>query len=74
MLFRSISLSNGAVGAPALQFSAEPTTGIYRPASGEFGITVLGTQIFDATTSGIVVTGTATIGSGVTGGISGGTF
>jgi hypothetical protein len=70
----TLSLSNGAVGAPALQFSAEPTTGIYRPASGEFGITVLGTQIFGVTTSGIVVTGTATIGSGVTGGISGGTF
>jgi hypothetical protein len=70
----AISLANGAVGAPSLQFASETTTGIYRPASGEFGVTVLGSQILDVTSSGIVVTGTARVGSGVTGGIAGGIF
>jgi len=67
-------LANGAVGAPSLQFASETTTGIYRPASGELGVTILGTQIFDVTSSGIIVTGTARVGSGVTGGIAGGSF
>jgi hypothetical protein len=70
----TISLANGSVGAPSLQFASETTTGVYRPASGEWGVSILGTQIFDVTSSGIIVTGTARVGSGVTGGLAGGTF
>jgi hypothetical protein len=70
----TLALANGSVGAPSLSFSSEGTTGIYRPASGELGIAILGAQVLDVTAAGIVVTGTATIGSGVTGGLAGGTF
>jgi len=70
----TLALANGTVSAPSLSFSSESGTGIYRPASAEFGIAVLGAQVLNVTASGIVVTGTASIGSGVTGGIAGGTF
>lgn len=70
----TVALSNGAVGAPSLNFSSESTTGIYRPASGELGVTVLGAQVLNVNASGIIVTGTAQIGSGTTGGLAGGTF
>jgi len=65
-----VSLSNGAVGAPSLSFASENTTGIYRPASGEFGISILGVQRLNVTASGVTVTGSGTF----TGGVSGGTF
>ena len=70
----TVALSNGTVASPSLNFSSESTTGIYRPASGEFGITILGSQVLNVTAAGIIVTGTATIGSGTTGGLAGGTF
>jgi hypothetical protein len=70
----TLALANGSVGAPSLSFSSEGTTGIYRPASGEFGISILGSQVLNVAAAGIVVTGTARIGSGVTGGLAGGTF
>jgi hypothetical protein len=70
----TLALANGSVGAPSLSFSAEGTTGIYRPASGEFGISILGSQVLNVAAAGIVVTGTARVGSGVTGGLAGGTF
>jgi hypothetical protein len=64
----TLSITDGTVGSPSLSFSSEPTTGIYRPATGQFGITVQGTQRFRATSSGIVVTGTGTFSGGVLGG------
>jgi len=70
----TLALANGTVGAPSLSFSSEGTTGIYRPASGELGISILGSQVLNVNASGIIVTGTAQIGSGTTGGIAGGAF
>lgn len=66
----TISLLDGTVGAPSLSFGNEPTTGIYRPASGEFGISILGTNLFSLTATGLTIAGTGTF----TGGVSGGTF
>jgi hypothetical protein len=66
----STSLVNGSAGSPSLYFALEATTGIYRPGSGQFGISILGIQRLDVTSSGITVTGTGTF----TGGILGGTF
>ena len=66
----SISLLDGSVSAPSLSFGNEPTTGIYRPASGEFGISILGTNLFSLTATGLTIAGTGTF----TGGVSGGTF
>jgi hypothetical protein len=66
----AISLVDGSVGTPSLNFAAETSTGVYRPSAGELGISVLGTQRFKATATGVSVTGTGTF----SGGIAGGTF
>jgi len=66
----SNNLVDGTVGAPALNFASEPSTGIYRPTAGEFGISVLGTQRALISATGISITGTGTF----SGGVSGGTF
>lgn len=64
----SFSLINGTVSNPSLNFASETNTGIYRPGSGELGISVQGTQRFKATTTGISVTGTGVFSQGVGGG------
>lgn len=64
----TLSLANGAVGAPTLNFAAETSTGMYRPGSGEIGLTVLGTKRFGLTATGLQITGTGTFTSGVQGG------
>jgi hypothetical protein len=65
-----VSLVDGTAGTPSLNFAAETSTGVYRPAAGEFGVSVLGTQRFKATATGVSITGTGTF----SGGIAGGTF
>lgn len=66
----TVSLLDGNVGTPSLNFASETSTGVYRPAAGEFGVSVLGTQRFKATATGVSITGTGTF----SGGIAGGTF
>lgn len=70
----NVSLVDGTVSAPALNFATETNTGIYRPVAGEFGISITGTQRFGLTATGLTINGTGTFGSGTTGGISGGLF
>ncbi len=65
----SLSMVNGSAGAPALNFSSEVSTGIYRPGSGEFGISVSGTKRFGLTATGLTITGTGTFSGGVAGGV-----
>lgn len=64
----NIALANGTAGAPSLNFSAETSTGVYRPGSGEFGISVLATKRFGLTATGLTITGTGTFSGGVGGG------
>lgn len=66
----AISLLNGTVSNPSLNFASEPTTGIYRAASGEFNLAILGANMFTLTATGLTIPGTGTF----TGGVSGGTF
>jgi len=66
----NISLNNGSVGAPSLNFSSETTTGVYRAASGEFNISILGVLRSTVSASGLAIVGTGNFTSG----ISGGTF
>lgn len=66
----TLSLTNGTVSAPSLNFASEPDTGVYRPGVGEIAITVSSTQRMLVDTSGVTITGTGTI----TGGLSGGVF
>ena len=68
----TVSLNNGTVGSPSLNFSSEPTTGIYRAASGEFNIAVLGVLVSTLSASGLAIVGTVTATNYV--GITGGTF
>jgi len=64
----TVSLLDGSVGTPSLNFAAESSTGVYRPAAGEFGISVLGTQRLKATATGVSVTGSGTFTTGIAGG------
>jgi len=66
----TISLQNGSVGSPSLNFSSEATTGIYRAASGEFNISILGVLRSTVSASGLAIVG---IGN-FTGGVAGGTY
>jgi hypothetical protein len=64
----SISLVNGSVGAPSLNFASETTTGIYRAASGEFNTAILGVLRSTVSASGLAIVGTGTFSGGVLGG------
>lgn len=64
----SVSLIDGTVGTPSLNFAAETGTGLYRPAAGELGIAVLGTKRVGVTASGVTVTGSGTFTTGIAGG------
>jgi hypothetical protein len=66
----SVSLVDGTVGTPSLNFAGETSTGIYRPAAGQLAISVLGTKRVGVTATGVSVTGTGTF----SGGVQGGTF
>lgn len=66
----TVSISNGTVSNPAVAFSLESNTGIYRSGIGQFGISVLGALKFYASTAGVTSPGTGTF----IGGVSGGTF
>jgi hypothetical protein len=65
----NISLVDGTVAAPALNFATETNTGIYRPGSGEFGISILGVKRSGLTATGLTITGTGTFSGGVSGGL-----
>jgi len=66
----TVSLQNGSVGSPSLSFSSEATTGVYRAASGEFNIAILGVLRSTVSATGLAVVGTGNF----TGGVSGGTY
>lgn len=65
-----LSLDDGNVSSPALNFATETTTGLYRPGSGQLAMSVLGVQRMLLEATGMTVAGTMT----ATGGMSGGTF
>ena len=66
----SIGLVNGTVGAPALYFASESSTGVYRAASGEFNTSILGVLRSTLSATGLAIVGTGNF----TGGVSGGTY
>jgi hypothetical protein len=59
-----VSLIDGTVGTPSLNFAADTSTGVYRPGVGQFGIAVGGAVAVDISSSGMKVPV----------GIAGGTF
>ena len=71
----AISLINGTVSNPSLNFASEPTTGIYRAASGEFNHAILGVLRSTLSASGLAIVGSVSGTTGTfTSGIAGGTF
>lgn len=66
----TVSLVSGTVGAPSLNFASESSTGIYRSATGELAMAILGVNLFTLSSAGLNINGTGTF----TGGISGGVF
>jgi hypothetical protein len=71
----AISLLNGTVSNPSLNFASEPTTGIYRAASGEFNLAILGVLRSTLSASGLAIVGSVSGTTGTfTSGIAGGTF
>ena len=65
----NVSLANGSEDTPALNFASEIDTGIYRPGSGEFGISITGDKRFGLTDTGLTITGTGTFINGISGGL-----
>ena len=65
----AISLINGTVGTPALNFGAETSTGIYRPGVGQMNISILGTALAAFSATGVNVTGSGNFTSGIAGGV-----
>jgi hypothetical protein len=63
-----VSLLDGTVGTPSLNFAAETGTGLYRPGAGELAIAVLGTKRVGVTATGVSVTGSGTFSTGIAGG------
>jgi hypothetical protein len=47
-----LPFGDGSVANPAITFTSELTTGIYRPGAGQFGITILGVQVAYAAADG----------------------
>ena len=66
----AISLIDGTVSSPALNFANETSTGVYRASSGEFNTAILGVLRSTLSASGLAIIGTGNF----TGGISGGAF
>lgn len=66
----AVSLIDGNVGSPSLNFASETNTGVYRPGAARFGISIVGSQVAEVNSYGLDVTGTGNF----TGGISGGTY
>ena len=65
-----ISLSDGTVGSPSLNFATETSTGIYHATSGQMNVAILGVNLASFSALGLSVAGSGTF----TGGISGGIF
>lgn len=65
-----IGVIDGTVSNPSIYFSNEVSTGIYRPAAGQWGLSILGVNRVTVDATGMTVNGTGTF----TGGVSGGTY
>lgn len=65
----NISLVNGTVGTPALNFASETSTGLYHPGAGQMNIAVLGVDLVEYDSTGMNVKGTGNFENGIAGGV-----
>jgi hypothetical protein len=66
----TLSLADGNVGSPSLNFGSETNTGVYRAGAGQFNTAILGTLRSTLSATGLAIVGTGNF----TGGVAGGTF
>jgi len=66
----TLSLADGSVSTPSLNFGNETNTGVYRATAGEFNTAVLGVLRSTLSATGLAIVGTGNF----TDGVSGGTF
>src|SRR6185295_18271607 len=59
--------TDGTVSAPAVAFTSEPGTGLYRIGNGDLGVAILGTKRLELTATGLTVTGALAISGLLTG-------
>jgi hypothetical protein len=64
-----ISLSDGTVGSPSLNFATETSTGIYRATSGQMNVAILATNIASFSATGLSITGSGNFTTGISGGV-----
>ena len=57
-------LGAGTVGAPALTFGGDTTTGMYRPAANQIGVTVSGSNLATFSATGLSINGVISISIG----------
>jgi hypothetical protein len=57
---------DGAVGAPAVSFTSDPDSGMYRIGANNVGVAVNGAKVLDVATTGMAVTGVLSATSTVT--------
>jgi hypothetical protein len=71
----TLSLADGTVGSPSLNFGNETNTGVYRASAGQFNTAILGVLRSTLSATGLTIAGTVTGTTGTfTTGIAGGTF
>jgi hypothetical protein len=77
----TVSLTDGTVGAPALNYASESNTGLYRAGAGQFNTAILGVLRSTLSATGLTIAGTGAFSGAVSGttgtfttGIAGGTF
>jgi hypothetical protein len=63
-----LSLDNGNVSSPSLNFASETTTGLYRPGAGQQAMSILGVQRMLLEAAGMTVTGSVVATTGISGG------
>lgn len=59
-------LASGVVGAPAMRFNADATTGVYMPAAGKVALAAGGVNRVEANSTGAALTGDVTISGAAT--------
>ncbi len=63
---QGVGVADGSVSAPAVNFTSDTNSGIYRIGADNIGISVNGTKIVDIATTGAAITGTLSATSTVT--------
>jgi hypothetical protein len=65
----TVSLLNGSVGTPSLNFGTESSTGLYHAGTGQLNVAVLGNDIADFSATGLNVNGVGNFAGGIEGGV-----